>query len=76
MKKVLTVEGMSCVHCKDRVEKALSAVEHVQSAKVDLKKRTATITLDGPIADDVLMQAVTKAGYEPVAIADKKGIFG
>lgn len=76
MKKILTIEGMSCAHCQARVEKALTAVEYVESAKVDLKKKTATVTLKAPVADDVLMKAVTEAGYEPVAIAEKKGIFG
>ena len=76
MKKVLTVEGMSCAHCQARVEKALAAVKHVQNAKVDLKKKTATVTLEEPVADDVLMKAVSEAGYEPVSISEKKGLFG
>ena len=76
MKKVLTIEGMSCAHCQARVEKALAEVANVESAKVDLKKKTATVSLREPVADDVLMQAVSEAGYEPVSITEKKGIFG
>jgi len=38
MKKVIKVSGMTCEHCKARVEKALSSVDGVKSAKVDLKK--------------------------------------
>lgn len=76
MKKVLTVEGMSCAHCQARVEKALSAVKGVESAKVDLKKKTATVALSETVADDTLMDAVKEAGYEPVSIQEKKGLFG
>ncbi len=75
MKKILTVEGMSCAHCQARVEKALAAVKGVESAKVDLKKKTATVALSGTVADDALMDAVKEAGYEPVAIEEKKGLF-
>ncbi|MCD8085277.1 MAG: heavy metal translocating P-type ATPase [Clostridiales bacterium] len=64
MTKVLTVEGMMCVHCKARVEKALSAVAGVTSAVADLEAKTATVTLDAPVADEVLTAAVTDAGYE------------
>ena len=36
MKKIMTVNGMSCNHCKMSVEKALGAVAGVESAVVDL----------------------------------------
>ncbi len=64
MTKVLTVEGMMCEHCKARVEKALSEVDGVTSASVDLEKKTATAALSKEIADDVLIKAVTDAGYD------------
>ncbi len=76
MKKIMTIEGMSCAHCQARVEKALAAVTHVQSAKVDLKKKTATVVLADMVADEVLMKAVSQAGYDPVSIVEKKGLFG
>lgn len=76
MKKIVTVEGMHCPHCQASVEKALSAVEGVTSAKVDLKKKTATVALSQEVADDVLMKAVADAGFEPVSVAVKKGLLG
>ena len=75
MKKVIMIEGMSCAHCQARVEKALAAIQHVQHAKVDLKKKAATVTLTESVGDDVLMKAVSEAGYEPVSIEEKKGLF-
>lgn len=68
MKKVMTIEGMSCNHCKMNVEKALEKIAGVEKAEVDLAKKEAIITMDAPIKEDTLMEAVKEAGYEPVSI--------
>lgn len=68
MKKVMTIEGMSCNHCKMNVEKVLEKIAGVEKAEVDLAKKEAIITMDAPIKDDTLMEAVKEAGYEPVSI--------
>lgn len=75
MKKVMEINGMTCGHCEARVSKALNALEGVE-AKVDHKKNKAVLEISGDVADDVLMDAVKEAGYEPVSIAEKKGLFG
>jgi len=75
MKKVISINGMSCEHCQARVEKALNAIDGVE-AKVDLKKKNATVTLQSDVNDEVLKNAVKEAGYEPVSIEEKKGLFG
>ena len=67
MKKTLVVEGMMCEHCKMHVEKALAGVAGVDSAQVDLEKKTATVSMTEDVADQVLMDAVKEAGYEPVS---------
>ena len=75
MKKVIEIKGMSCEHCKAHVEKSLNAIAGVE-AKVDLKKNIAVVSMENPVADEVLKQAVTDAGYEPVSVQEKKGLFG
>ncbi len=65
MKKVISVEGMMCAHCKAHVEKALKAVDGVTAAEVSLEAKNATVTLSKDVADQVLMDAVTEAGYTP-----------
>ena len=67
MKKVLIVEGMMCMHCKAHVEKALAAVDGVESVAVDLEKKQATVVLAKDVANDVLTAAVKDAGYEPIS---------
>ena len=65
MTKTMTIEGMMCIHCSGRVEKALNDLPGV-TATVDLAAKTATVT--GEVSDDVLRKAVTDAGYEVVDI--------
>lgn len=68
MKKVLTVNGMMCAHCKANVEKALNALDGVASAEVNLEEKTATVVLNSKLSDETLSQAITDAGYEVVSV--------
>ncbi len=74
MKKTMQIDGMMCAHCVQHVTEALSAVEGVKKAEVSLKKAfqkhgTAVVELDRDVADDVLIAAVTGAGYTVVGVA-------
>ncbi len=60
MQKIMTIEGMSCMHCAARVENALNALEGVK-ARVELKKKRAIVETEA--ADEVLVKAVEDAGY-------------
>jgi copper chaperone CopZ len=42
----IDIVGMTCVSCVRRVEKALSRVEGVQIAEVNLATETATVAID------------------------------
>ena len=63
MTKVLKVEGMMCAHCQAHVTKALEAVAGVKAVAVDLASGLARVELTGDVADGVLADAVTAAGY-------------
>lgn len=64
METVLKIEGMMCVHCKARVEKALLAVPGTENVTVDLEAKTATVV--GGASYETLAKAVADAGYEVV----------
>ena len=68
MKKTLIIEGMMCNHCRTHAEKALAAVDGVLEASVTLEDKTARLTLAGEVADEVLIKAVSDAGYEATVI--------
>lgn len=68
MKKELKVEGMSCNHCRQAVINALSKVDGVTLADVDLGTKTAWVESAGPIDDNALIKAVEDAGYKVTEI--------
>ncbi|WP_296601444.1 cation-translocating P-type ATPase, partial [Nocardioides sp.] len=60
----LDIEGMTCASCVGRVQKALSRVEGVVEASVNLATETASVTYDPAAVDaGALTAAVEKAGY-------------
>jgi len=67
MTKTMIIEGMSCSHCSGRVEKALNALDGVE-ATVDLEKKTASVTLDKEVSDDLLKSTVSDAGYTVIEL--------
>lgn len=71
MKKVISIDGMSCEHCAANVKTALENLEEVKSAKVDLKKKSAVVKLKADVADSVLTNAVSEAGFTPLSVTDK-----
>lgn len=70
IKKVITIEGMVCNHCKLKVEKSLLELEGVSKVKVNLKNKTATIYSDKSICTESIKNAISKLDYEVVSIGD------
>ncbi len=62
-KLVLPVQGMTCASCVLRVERALQAVEGVDSAAVNLASQKATVDVVGDTDLAALEKAVRSAGY-------------
>ena len=61
---VLDVQNMTCELCPITVKKALGKVPGVADTKVDLNKRTATVTFDPDKANlTALVKATTDAGF-------------
>ncbi|MEE0946437.1 MAG: heavy metal translocating P-type ATPase [Acutalibacteraceae bacterium] len=67
--KKFTVKGMSCAACSARVEKAVSALENVDSCSVNLL--TGTMLIDGNVSDREIISAVTNAGYSAESYGEK-----
>lgn len=65
--KVVTVGGMTCDHCKNWVEKSINSIDGA-SAKVDLKKKEAVVSMSREISDEEIIAAIQKAGYKVVEI--------
>lgn len=62
MTTTITVEGMSCEHCEQTIEKALQGVPGVLDVRADHETESATI--EGNPDSNEIAQAVEDAGYE------------
>jgi len=58
MKHTHKLEGMTCNNCKASVEKYLNDLEHVTNVSANLEKGEVEVTMDKPIATDVLQKAL------------------
>lgn len=74
-KKIITVEGMHCMHCAASVEKAVAAIDGIKDAKVNLDKKICTAKLSGEVSDDSIKNAIKEAGFEVTEITTKTGLF-
>ncbi|MBS2036544.1 heavy-metal-associated domain-containing protein [bacterium] len=68
MKQHFQIKGMTCQHCRQAAERALSEVPGVQSASVDLDSHSAAI--EGSATLEQLREAVEEAGFELLSAAE------
>ncbi len=60
---ILDIEGMTCASCVHKVETALSGVDQVETAIVNLANRTAIVRTQAPTDVEPLIRAVQHVGY-------------
>lgn len=66
--RTFAVEGLTCGHCVQTVEKAVSALDGVESVSVDLVAGGRSgLNVAGSVSDAAVRQAVTSAGYSLAA---------
>ncbi|HZT97309.1 MAG TPA: heavy metal translocating P-type ATPase [Chloroflexota bacterium] len=68
----LNITGMTCASCVRRVERALSKVEGVAAASVNLATETATV--QGSSSTASLLAAVERAGYHATAVEHEQAV--
>ena len=65
--RTVTIEGMTCEHCKARVESRLNELDGV-SAKVNLKRKTTVVSMEKEIEDEEIKKEIENVGYEVIEI--------
>ena len=61
----ISIGGMSCAACAQRVEKALEKLPGVSSASVNLATERATVTFDPKVLQiEIIRESIEKAGYK------------
>ncbi|WP_342387759.1 copper chaperone CopZ [Salinicoccus bachuensis] len=63
--KIIEVEGMTCGHCKSSVEGALSELEGVKSADVNLDANNVNVEYDeSKVTESSMVEAIEDQGYD------------
>ena len=63
-KEILSISGMTCAACAQRIEKAISRVDGVTRAEVNLATEKLAVEYDeSAAAHDDIKSAVEKIGY-------------
>ena len=70
IKKVITIEGMMCDHCKMKVEKSLLEIPSISKVKVNLKDKTATIYSVKSISNEDIKGSISKLDYKVINIGE------
>jgi len=68
MEKTLKVEGLMCMHCDARVKKVLEALPEVEEAVANHETGIVNVTLNAPVADEVLKKTVEDQDYKVLEI--------
>ncbi len=66
--RTIDVDGMTCEKCIYKVVRALEKVDGVTIAAASLEKQSAQVGLKTEIDDDILREAINKAGYTAGAV--------
>ncbi len=67
VKKIITIDGMSCVHCSNRIEETLNKIKGI-NAHVDLDSKTASIILTREIENNFIISIIEGLGYKVMKI--------
>ena len=71
IRKIVTIEGMMCNHCKNKVESSLKELENVTKVKVNLANKKAEIYSNAVISDEDIKKTITNLGYQVTSIEGK-----
>lgn len=70
MIKKLQISGMTCGHCKMKVENTLNELEGIDSVEVDLIDGVAELNTENELDKGFISKTLSDAGYSLIAIED------
>ena len=66
--KEVSIEGMSCNHCKMSVEKAVGSIEGVTNVEVSLENKNAIVKSNVELDEEKIKNAIEEEGFKVVDI--------
>ena len=70
MEKTIQIEGMMCPHCEARVKKTLEKFAEIDNAVVSHTSGTAVITMNAPIDEAAVKQAIEDQDYKVLGFSE------
>lgn len=70
MQKTMKIEGMMCAHCEATVKKALEGLSQVDEAVVSHENKTAVVSLNSEVDNEILKKTVEDKDYKVVEIIE------
>lgn len=62
--KEIYIEGMSCMHCAQKVETTLKSIKGVKQVTVNLEDKKAIVVMKQEISNETLKNAIEELGFE------------
>lgn len=69
--KRISIQGMHCEACQNRVERRLNGMDGV-AANISWRRHQVVVSLSRPVSDEALTAAVTGAGYQVTDIQTRE----
>ena len=66
-KKIVSIDGMHCDHCKNTVQEYIDKIDGA-AARVSWRKKTAVVLMSRDVSDEEIRAAVEKAGFTVIKI--------
>ena len=70
MQKTMKIDGMMCAHCEATVKKALEGLSQVDEAVVSHENKTAVVSLNSEVDNEILKKTVEDKDYKVVEIIE------
>lgn len=63
-KKFISIEGMSCERCANKISSSLSHLNGILKVKVLLNEKGATLVSKVPVSDEEITRNIEELGYK------------
>ncbi|MBF0713277.1 copper-translocating P-type ATPase [Gemella sp. GH3] len=75
MKKIITIKGMSCVNCANKIEKHLQNIEGIENISVNFATEKLTFDYSDKNILDVVAKEVANLGYDTLPQKQYREVF-
>ncbi len=63
------VADATCGHCKATIEEAVTSIDGVTAAQMDIGSKVLSVNHESSVASDTVAAAISSAGYTPEPVA-------